>query len=78
MRDRQGCGSRSPRRARAAGRPEASWAQNDAARDFFTALDRANRYAILYRTQDAKKPETRARRIEKYVTMLADHKKIHP
>lgn len=33
---------------------------------FFETLDRQNRYAILYRVQDAKKPETRARRIEKY------------
>lgn len=39
--------------------------KNGAAREFFSTLDRANRYAILYRIQDAKKPETRARRIEK-------------
>ncbi len=52
--------------------------RNDAAREFFSTLDGANRYAILYRIQDAKKPETRARRIEKYVAMLADGKKIHP
>ena len=38
----------------------------------------SNRYAILYRIQDAKKPETRARRIEKYVAMLGDHKTIYP
>lgn len=51
---------------------------NEAARRFFAALDSANRYAILYSIQDAKKPETRARRIEKYVTMLAEGKKLHP
>jgi len=51
---------------------------NPAARAFFAALDSANRYAILYRIHDAKKPETRARRIEKLVAMLADGKKIHP
>src|SRR6266516_2631609 len=33
------------------------------AREFFATLDSRNRYAILYRIQDAKKPETRARRI---------------
>jgi len=51
---------------------------NPAARAFFAALDSANRYAILYRIHDAKKPETRARRIEKLVAMLAEGKKIHP
>ncbi|MGW3493524.1 YdeI/OmpD-associated family protein [Streptomyces sp. NPDC001020] len=47
------------------------------ARDFFATLDSRNRYAILYRIQDAKKPETRAARIEKFVGMLAEQKKIH-
>lgn len=51
---------------------------NDAARAFFSTLDSANRYAILYRIQDAKKPETRARRIDKYTAMLGERKKIHP
>ncbi len=37
-----------------------------------------NRYATLYRIQDAKKPETRARRIEKYVAMLTEGKKLYP
>ncbi len=45
---------------------------------FFATLDSRNRYAILYRIQDAKKPETRARRIEKFVAMLEAHEKIHP
>lgn len=48
------------------------------ARAFFTALDGHNRYAILYRVQDAKKPETRASRIAKFVTMLANGETIHP
>lgn len=48
---------------------------NPAARDFFDTLDRQNRYAILYRVQDAKKPETRARRIATFVAMLAEGKK---
>ncbi|MBA2555244.1 MAG: YdeI/OmpD-associated family protein [Geodermatophilaceae bacterium] len=40
-------------------------------------LDGANRYAVLYRVQDAKRPETRARRIEKFVGMLSRGEKIH-
>lgn len=47
------------------------------ARDFFASLDAHNRYAILYRIQDAKRPETRARRIATYVHMLSEHKKIY-
>ncbi len=50
-------------------------AKNDTARKFFSELDGRNRYAILYQIQDAKRPETRARRIAKYVAMLAEHKK---
>jgi uncharacterized protein YdeI (YjbR/CyaY-like superfamily) len=46
------------------------------ARGRFDALSAAERYAILYRIQDAKKPETRARRIDKYVGMLIDGEPI--
>ena len=46
--------------------------KNEAAREFFATLGRLNRYAILYRIQDAKKPETRARRIERFIAMLYD------
>ncbi|MEV1167091.1 YdeI/OmpD-associated family protein [Nonomuraea sp. NPDC049784] len=53
-------------------------AANPAAAEFFAMLDSQNRFAILYRIQDAKKPETRIRRIEKYVAMLAEKKKIYP
>ncbi len=52
--------------------------KNEKAREFFRELDGRNRYAILYQIQDAKRPETRARRIAKYVAMLAEHKKPHP
>ena len=52
--------------------------KNDRAREFFAKLDSRNRYAILYRIQDAKRPETRARRIEKYVAMLSEQKKLYP
>lgn len=48
------------------------------AREFFGTLDSRNRYSVLYRIGDAKKPETRAARIVKYVAMLHDHEKIYP
>ena len=51
---------------------------NPVAAAFFEALDRANRYAILYRVHDAKRPATRAARIERFVAMLAAGEKIHP
>lgn len=50
---------------------------NDAAREFFATLDSTNRYAILYRIQEAKRPETRARRIAKFVAMLSRREKIY-
>lgn len=49
--------------------------KNEQARKFFYELDSRNRYAILYQIQDAKRPETRARRIAKYVAMLAEQQK---
>jgi uncharacterized protein YdeI (YjbR/CyaY-like superfamily) len=51
--------------------------RNAPAREFFEALDSANRYAILYRLDEAKKPETRERRLRKFVTMLERREKIH-
>ena len=51
--------------------------RNAPAREFFEALDSANRYAILYRLDEAKKPETRERRLRKFVTMLERGEKIH-
>lgn len=56
----------------------AALAATPAAAAAFATLDRRNRYAILYRIQDAKKPETRSRRIDTYVTMLAKGEKPHP
>jgi uncharacterized protein YdeI (YjbR/CyaY-like superfamily) len=52
--------------------------KDERARRFFDELDATNRYAILYQIQDAKRPETRARRIAKYVAMLAEQKKPRP
>jgi uncharacterized protein YdeI (YjbR/CyaY-like superfamily) len=48
------------------------------AQAFFATLDSTNRYAILFRLQTAKKPETRTRRIEHFVRMLENHEKIYP
>ena len=48
------------------------------ARDFFATLDSVNRYAILYRIQDAKKPETRAKRIASFVEMLTAGRTVYP
>ncbi len=42
------------------------------------SLTRTNRYAVLYRIQDAKRPETRARRISQFVEMLARGETPHP
>jgi len=50
---------------------------NPRARTFFETLTGANRYAILYRVQTAKKPETRSRRIAKFVAMCAAGETIH-
>ena len=57
---------------------EAALAANPRAAAQFATLDGANRYAILYRLQDARKPETRARRLEIFVAMLNEGKKLHP
>jgi len=48
------------------------------AKSFFETLDSKNRYAILYRIHGAKKPETRAARIEKFVAMLVAGETLYP
>jgi uncharacterized protein YdeI (YjbR/CyaY-like superfamily) len=48
-----------------------------AAAEFFASLDSANRYAIIYRLNDAKRPETRERRLRKFLAMLERGEKIH-
>jgi uncharacterized protein YdeI (YjbR/CyaY-like superfamily) len=48
------------------------------AKAFFATLNSANRYAILWRIQTAKKAETRAKRIQQYIAMLERGEKIHP
>jgi len=51
--------------------------RNAKAAAFFATLSGSNRYAILYRIQDAKRPETRARRIAKFVGMLERGETVH-
>jgi uncharacterized protein YdeI (YjbR/CyaY-like superfamily) len=50
---------------------------NPRAREFFQALDGANRYAVLFRIQTVKRAETRARKIRDFVEMLERGEKIH-
>lgn len=50
---------------------------NKKAEAFFATLNSANRFAILFRIHTAKKAETRARRIEQFVEMLARGEKLH-
>ncbi|HZL20602.1 MAG TPA: YdeI/OmpD-associated family protein [Polyangia bacterium] len=56
----------------------AALARNAKARAFFEALDGANRYAILYRVQAAKKPETRSARVAQFVELCARGETLHP
>jgi uncharacterized protein YdeI (YjbR/CyaY-like superfamily) len=51
--------------------------KNPRAREFFDALDGANRYALLFRIQTVKKTETRARKIREFVEMLDRNETIH-
>ena len=51
--------------------------RNKKAQAFFDSLNRANRYAIAYRLQTAKKPETRQRRMETILAMLARGEAFH-
>ena len=81
-------------RARADGRSEAAYAGSATievppdlelalaaeprAREMFGRLSRQNRYAILYRIGNAKRPETRERRIKQFVEMLTRGETLHP
>ena len=56
----------------------AALSTNPRAKSMFESLTRTNRYAILYRLGNAKKPETRSRRIDQFVEMLARGETIHP
>jgi uncharacterized protein YdeI (YjbR/CyaY-like superfamily) len=90
----QAAGLREVERAKADGRWEAAYEPqstatvpddlqreldaNPRAEAFFSSLDSRNRYAILYRLQNAKKPETRARRLAQFVAMLEEQRKLYP
>ena len=56
----------------------AALAADASARRFFDTLDKANRFSIIYRVNDAKRPETRTKRIAQFVEMLARGETIHP
>ena len=47
------------------------------AAEFFATLNKSNRYAIFFQVEDAKKPETRVRRIEKFVAMMERGEKLN-
>jgi uncharacterized protein YdeI (YjbR/CyaY-like superfamily) len=51
---------------------------NPSAAEFFKTLNKANRYAILWRIQTVKKAETRAKKIEHFIGMLERKEKLHP
>lgn len=57
---------------------QAALDQHAGARAFFATLTSRNRYAILFRIQTAKKAETRAKRIEQFIQMLANHETLYP
>lgn len=52
-------------------------ADNPMAAEFFETLTRQNKYAVYFRLNDAKRPETRARRIAKFVAMFARGEKFY-
>ena len=56
---------------------QAALNENPAAQAFFDQLNSVNRYSILYRVTTAKKAETRQQRIEKFIAMLNEGKKIY-
>lgn len=55
---------------------EAALNRNKKAKTFFEALNKSKRYMILVRIEMVKRPETRKRKIDEFVAMLADHKTL--
>jgi uncharacterized protein YdeI (YjbR/CyaY-like superfamily) len=47
------------------------------AAEFWAGLNKSNRYAIIHQLEDAKKPETRTRRLEKFAAMLEREEKLY-
>lgn len=56
---------------------QAALDESPRAKAFFATLNSVNRYAILFRIQTVKKAETRAKKIQQFVKMLEEEKKIH-
>ncbi|GAB3784598.1 YdeI/OmpD-associated family protein [Dyella agri] len=52
-------------------------ARNKKASQFYASLNRANLYAIAYRLQTAKLPETKIKRMKQIIEMLARGEKFH-
>jgi uncharacterized protein YdeI (YjbR/CyaY-like superfamily) len=52
-------------------------ARNAKAKQFYATLNKANLYAIAYRLQTAKRPETRIKRMKLIIEMLARGEKFH-
>jgi uncharacterized protein YdeI (YjbR/CyaY-like superfamily) len=57
---------------------KAALEEHPEAKAFFETLNSANRYAIVWRLQTAKKAETRERRLRQFIEMLERHEKLHP
>lgn len=57
---------------------DAAFADHPGAAEFFATLTSQNRYAVVFRVQTAKKPETRVRKAQEYAAMLARNETIHP
>ncbi|KAL9949438.1 hypothetical protein D7B24_003804 [Verticillium nonalfalfae] len=53
---------------------QAALLKNSSAKSFFEALNKTQRYQFLWRIETTRRPETRRRKIDEYVTLLADHK----
>jgi uncharacterized protein YdeI (YjbR/CyaY-like superfamily) len=51
--------------------------KNKKAKAFFDGLNKANLYAIAWRLQTAKKPETREKRLKEILVMMSEGKKFH-
>jgi len=68
----------SPSAATASPDLQAALDRNPRAKAFYATLDSQNRYAVLFRIQTAKKPETRVKRIQRFVEMLEKNEKLHP
>lgn len=55
----------------------AALAKSPKASEFFATLSKPNRYAIFYRLTTAKRPETKARRLQEFIAMLERGEKLH-